>query len=186
MTDVAAQKRDLRAALRGRRKAAAMAKPDAAEALAGIFLHHVRLTAGAVVAGYKAVPPELDPAPLMAVLAARGHPLALPCTGPLGMVLVFRRWQPGDPLVKGALGIEQPLPAAESVLPQVALVPLLGFDRRGYRLGQGGGYYDRTLAAGTMLAIGLAYAAQEVEFLPTEPWDRRLDWIVTEREAIRV
>lgn len=185
MKDTAAEKRALRAALRERRKAAAAADPTAAQALANVFLHHIPLAAGVPVAGYRAVPPELDPAPLMAALAARGHPLALPCTGPLGTALVFRRWQPGDPLVKGALGIEQPLPEAPSVLPSVALVPLLGFDRRGYRLGQGGGYYDRTLAAGTMLAVGLAYAAQEVEVLPVEPWDRRLDWIVTEREAIR-
>lgn len=186
MTDPAAEKRALRRELRARRKAAATADPGAAESLARIFLSHVNLAAGAVVAGYRAVPPELDPAPLMAALAARGHPLALPCAGPLGTVLVFRRWQPGDPLVKSALGIEEPLPEAESILPSVALVPVLGFDRRGYRLGQGGGYYDRTLAAGTMLAVGLAYAAQEVEFLPIEPWDRRLDWIITEREAIRV
>jgi 5-formyltetrahydrofolate cyclo-ligase len=186
MSDPAAEKRALRGRLRERRRLAAAADPDAARALAQVFLAHVGLAAGAVVAGYKAVPPELDPGPLMAALAAQGRPLALPCTGPLGTVLVFRRWQPGDPLVKGALGIGEPLPAAESVLPSVALVPLLGFDRRGYRLGQGGGYYDRTLAAGTMLAIGLAYAAQEVEVLPVEPWDRPLDWIITEREAIRV
>ncbi|WP_119419872.1 5-formyltetrahydrofolate cyclo-ligase [Desertibaculum subflavum] len=185
MNESAATKRALRASLRVRRKAAAAADPAAAERLAQIFLSHLSLAAGAVVAGYSAVPPELDPAPLMTALAAGGHPLALPCTGPLGTVLVFRSWQPGDPLVKGALGIEEPRPEAPSVLPSVALVPLLGFDRRGHRLGQGGGYYDRTLAAGTMLAIGLAYAAQEVEVLPVEPWDRRLDWIVTEREAIR-
>lgn len=186
MTDLAAEKRALRPRLRERRKVAAAADPAAAAELAQIFLSHLDLAAGVVVAGYRAIAPEMDPAPLMTALAARGHPLALPCTGPLGTVLVFRRWQPGDALVKGALGIAEPLPAAESVLPSVALVPLLGFDRRGYRLGQGGGYYDRTLAAGTMLAVGLAYAAQEVEVLPVEPWDRRLDWIITEREAIRV
>ena len=186
MTDIAARKRALRPRLRELRKAAALADTAAATRLAENFLAHLQLAAGVVVAGYRAVPPELDPAPLMAAVAARGHPLALPCTGPLGTVLVFRRWQPGDATVKGALGIQEPLPAAESLLPSVALVPLLGFDRRGYRLGQGGGYYDRTLAAGTMLAVGLAYAAQEVEVVPTEPWDRRLDWIITEREAIRV
>jgi 5-formyltetrahydrofolate cyclo-ligase len=185
MIDSAAEKRALRARLRERRRAAATADPAAATKLAQVFLSHLELAAGVPVAGYRAVPPELDPTPLMAALAAQGHPLALPCTGPRGTVLVFRRWQPGDQLVKGALGIEEPLPAAASVLPSVVLVPLVGFDRRGYRLGQGGGYYDRTLAAGAMLAIGLAYAAQEVEVLPVEPWDRTLDWIVTEREAIR-
>ena len=185
MTAIVAEKRALRANLRERRKAAAVADPVAAARLAEIFLSHLTLAAGAVVAGYRAVPPEMDPAPVMAALAERGHPLALPCTGPLGSVLLFRRWRPGDAMRKGALGIEEPLPAAESLMPAVALVPLLGFDRRGHRLGQGGGYYDRTLAAGTMLAVGLAYAAQEVEVVPTEPWDRRLDWIITEREAIR-
>jgi 5-formyltetrahydrofolate cyclo-ligase len=127
----------------------------------------------------------MDAGPLMAVLAERGHGLALPCTGPLGTALVFRRWRIGDLMVKGALGIEEPSTSAPIVVPSVALVPITGFDRRGYRLGQGGGYYDRTLAAGGMLAVGLAYAVQEVESVPVEPWDWRLDWIITEREAIR-
>ncbi len=186
MSDLAAEKRALRMRLRALRRDAAAALPEAAEALARRFLEHIGLPAGAVVSGYLALGAEMSAGPLLAALAERGHPLALPCTGPLGSALVFRRWRPGDPLIKGALGISEPDPAAEAVTPAVALVPVTGFDRRGYRLGQGGGYYDRTLAAGGMLAIGLAYAVQEVESLPVEPWDQRLDWIVTEREALRL
>jgi len=79
---------------------------------------------------------------------------------------------------------------APEVVPRVVLVPLLAFDRAGYRLGYGGGFYDRTLEAlrakGEVLAVGLGYACQEVAAVPREPTDQRLDWLVTERAVIRV
>ncbi|HEX7008052.1 MAG TPA: 5-formyltetrahydrofolate cyclo-ligase, partial [Alphaproteobacteria bacterium] len=121
--------------------------------------------------------------PLGAAVVARGRPL------------VFRRWRPGQTFVAGSLGEPAPPPDAPEVKPELLLVPLLAFDRRGYRLGYGGGYFDRTIAmlraapdmagVGGVLAVGLAYAAQEVPALPTEGHDQRLDWIVTETEIIR-
>lgn len=133
---------------------------------------------------------ELDPRPLMQALDGRGHGLALPVVAGAGRPLVFRAWTPGDPLRPAAFNTREPSPDKAEVTPRVVLVPLLAFDRAGYRLGYGGGFYDRTLAglraAGTALAVGLAFAGQEVESVPRDVNDRRLDWIVTEAEAIRI
>ncbi len=177
----------LRARLRALRKAAASpaVSPAAALSLRDRFLGAVPLPEGAVVAGYVAAGSEIDPAPLLRALAARGFGLALPCIVEPDLPLVFRRWTPGEPLAPGRLGIPEPPAAAATLRPGVVLVPLLGFDRRGRRLGQGGGFYDRTLAGLDALTVGLAYALQEVDAVPVEPWDRRLDWVVTENEAIR-
>jgi len=98
-----------------------------------------------------------------------------------GTPLSVRRWRPGDALERGPMGTSQPGPAAEALTPDVLLVPLLAFDRRGYRLGYGGGYYDRTLAAlPGAVAIGIGYAAQELDEVPAGPEDARLAAIATE------
>jgi 5-formyltetrahydrofolate cyclo-ligase len=103
--------------------------------------------------------------------------------------LVFHRWHPGARMVAGAFGALIP-EVAEEVVPEVLIVPLLAFDRAGFRLGYGGGFYDRTLeglrARGPVAAIGFAFAAQEVDRVPTEPTDQKLDLIVTERGVIRL
>ncbi len=127
------------------------------------------------IAGYWPVRGEIDPRPL---LQALGRPVALPVTGARGTVLDFRLWRPGDRMAPGPFGIPEPTgPTAE---PDVLLVPLLAFDARGNRLGYGGGYYDRTIAATGALAIGAAHAAQEVAAVPVGPDDRRLAGILTE------
>ncbi|MFO0995484.1 MAG: 5-formyltetrahydrofolate cyclo-ligase [Alphaproteobacteria bacterium] len=143
-----------------------------------------------VVSAYWPVGAELDPRPLLEALARRGQRLALPVVQGRGRALLFRRWQWGDPLVRGSLGIPTPAPEAESIRPSVLLVPLLAFDRAGYRLGHGAGYYDMTLAAlradgGPCAAIGLAFSAQEVPSVPHDERDEPLDGIVTERTAMR-
>jgi 5-formyltetrahydrofolate cyclo-ligase len=83
-----------------------------------------------------------------------------------------------------------PLPTAPEIVPQLLLVPLLAFDCAGYRLGYGGGFYDRTIAklraAGEALAVGVTFAALEVPAVPRDDTDQPLDWIVTERAAIRI
>jgi 5-formyltetrahydrofolate cyclo-ligase len=116
--------------------------------------------------------------------------VALPVVTARGLPLGFRRWRPGDVLVSGAFGLLVPGPSAEPVMPQLVLVPLLAFDRQGGRLGYGAGFYDRTLAvlraAGPVIAIGVAYADQEVPAVPVEPHDQPLDWIATEREILAV
>lgn len=146
--------------------------------------------AGAVVSGYWPMRREFDIRPAMARLYEGGFACALPVvTGP-GRALVFRRWRPGDPLVPGPFGTSQPEGGAPEAAPFVVLTPLLAFDRSGRRLGYGGGYYDRTLrdlrARGTVTAIGVAFAGQEIAETPAGPDDERLDWIVTECEAICV
>lgn len=187
--DIAALKSGERAAAKQRRAAARAACPDAGARIAANLLHTVLLPEGAIVSGYHAMGDEADPLPSLLALAAGGHPLCLPVTPKRGLPLSFRLWRPGDALEPGVWGIPAPPASAPQMDPSVLLVPLLAYDRTGYRLGYGGGYYDRTLAVlrekRALLAIGIAYAGQEVESVPREATDQRLDWIVTEQAAIR-
>jgi 5-formyltetrahydrofolate cyclo-ligase len=181
-------------ARRARAVAHAATGPAAAAAVCRLALEQTPLAlppaAGAVVAGTWPVGSELDARPLLAALAARGWRCALPVVADEAGPLRFRAWLPGEPLRAGGYGILEPEPAAPAVVPDVVLVPLLAFDRAGRRLGQGGGWYDRTLAAlraeRPVLAIGLAFAAQERAELPTGGHDQPLDWIVTEKAAYPV
>ena len=181
-------KQALRAVLRARRARAATAGEEAARTLAERFLRAVPLPPGAAVAGYFPIGDEIDVRPLLRRLGAEGRPLALPAVTGIGGPLVFRFWREGDPLTDGPLGTREPPAGAPELRPDVVIVPLLAFDRHGYRLGYGGGYYDRTLAAlrrrGKVLAVGAAFAAQEVPAVPRGRHDAPLDWIVTDREAI--
>lgn len=187
--DIAAVKAVGRAAAKRRREAAHAASPDAGARIAANLLRAISLPERAIVSGYCAMGDEADPLPSLLALAAGGHDLCLPVTPKRGLPLSFRLWRPGDALERGVWDIPVPPAAARDVEPSVLLVPLLAFDRAGYRLGYGGGYYDRTLAMlkekGPVLAIGIAYADQEVESVPREATDQRLDWIVTEDGAIR-
>jgi 5-formyltetrahydrofolate cyclo-ligase len=105
-----------------------------------------------------------------------------------GRPLVFRAWAWGEPLGKGQWGIREPRPDAPEVEPDILLVPLAAFDRVGHRIGYGAGYYDLTLtalrAAKPIVALGLAYAAQEIAAVPATARDARLDLVLTEREVI--
>lgn len=150
------------------------------------------------LSGYWPIGSEVDCRPSLQALHARGCRCALPVVVEKAAPLQFRCWTPETVMRPGRFGAQVPPPEAEHLKPVFLLVPLLAFDRSGGRLGYGGGYYDRSLAqlrseaeaAGRPLplAIGLAYAAQEVPAaaLPLEPTDIRLDWIVTEKETIRV
>jgi 5-formyltetrahydrofolate cyclo-ligase len=142
----------------------------------------------AVVAAYWPLPGELDPRPALERLAARGHRLALPRMQGKTLPLAFHAWDWGQALVRGGFAVMQPDQAAPTAIPDVVLVPLLAFDRRGHRLGYGRGYYDRTLRAvraeGARVAIGLAFALQEVEAVPSGPLDEPLDAVLTERESL--
>lgn len=163
----------------------------AEELLQRRFLDHEGLLpSSAVVAGYWPMRGEIDVRPLLDGLAARGHITALPVVAAPATPLMFRRWKPGDPLAEGAYKTQHPVDSAPEVRPHCLLVPLLAFDRRGYRLGYGGGFYDRTIAGlragGGVVTVGIAYAGQEVDRVPDEPHDEPLDWVVTERDLIRV
>jgi 5-formyltetrahydrofolate cyclo-ligase len=152
--------------------------------LAAHILRDCSPPAGAVVSGVWPLPGEIDLRPLLEELHRRGHAVVLPVTPPRGQPLTFRRWRPGDVLVPERFGTMAP--TGEEAVPDFLLVPLLAFDRRGYRLGYGGGYYDRTLAAlPRRFALGFAFAAQEVEYVPVGPTDIRLDAVATERGIIR-
>ena len=100
----------------------------------------------------------------------------------------MRAFRFGDPLVSGVWGIREPRPEAPEVAPDILLVPLIAFDRRGHRIGYGAGYYDQTInslrAQKSVLAVGLAFAAQEIAQVPSTPRDARLDLVLTEREII--
>lgn len=125
---------------------------------------------------------EIDPTPLRARLPAGA--VALPVATSRDDALIFRLHGPGDGLVPDALGIPSPPDFAPAVLPDVVFTPLLAFDHRGGRLGQGGGHYDRTFAElrgiKPVLVVGLAYSAQALPEIPMEPHDQRLDAILTE------
>ncbi|MDX2009309.1 MAG: 5-formyltetrahydrofolate cyclo-ligase [Myxococcaceae bacterium] len=174
-------KRALRATMKARRAELAEASSDAASAV----LRHVTLRARPrVVSGTMPVGNELDPRPLMRHLASLGTLLSLPRTPPRGQPLTFHAWTPQTRFVRSGFGIEEPAPETALLVPDLVLVPLLAFDRTGARLGYGGGYYDLTLrtlrAQGAVFALGLAYSGQEVPLVPTEPFDERLDAVVTE------
>ncbi len=182
-------KTDLRVTLRSRRRRLAQQHPHAAEAAASL-LPIDALGAFAHFAGYLPLGSEIDARPLMRLLASLGATPALPVVIARNAPLEFRRWDPSAALEPDALGVPAPLRSAAPSHPDLLIVPLLAFDRQGSRLGQGGGYYDRTLAAlrrvRPVFALGLAYAGQELPEVPAEPHDQRLDAILTETEFIEV
>jgi 5-formyltetrahydrofolate cyclo-ligase len=183
--DVVAAKRILRASARATRTSASVAQPDAPASVAG----HVRILAKSmrttgIASGYIPVRCEIDPLPAMCALAALGWTLSLPVVAGVDQPLIFRAWTVGAPTVSAAFGLETPADETE-VVPALLLVPMLAFDQRGHRLGYGGGYYDRTIAAlrargRDVLAVGVAFSAQEVAMLPVGETDMRLDAIATE------
>lgn len=144
---------------------------------------------GSVVSGFLPYRTEIDVLPLMAMLAAQGWKTALPVVMGKGLPLVFRAWALGSETVAGVWNIPVPPETSREVLPDMLLVPMLAFDRAGYRLGYGGGFYDRTLhklrALKPVSAIGVAFAAQEMEAVPRGAHDQPLDWVMTERETIK-
>jgi 5-formyltetrahydrofolate cyclo-ligase len=175
------EKATLRAAALARRDALSEAqRAAAAQAVAGRGLP-VELAPGAVVAGYSPIRSELDPMPLMQKLAAAGARLALPAITVRGQSLKFRAFHLRDRLMPGPLGILEPSPAAAEIVPDIVLVPLAAFDSNGHRIGYGAGHYDRTLAhLRKSIAIGLAFAAQEVAAVPALRHDVALDYVLTE------
>jgi 5-formyltetrahydrofolate cyclo-ligase len=154
---------------------------EAGQRLADVGLGFCQSAPDAVVSGYHPVRGEIDCLPLLAALASQGRTLALPIAREDGL-LDFMTWSPGAELRPGRFNIPCPVGGA-LVEPGVLLIPLLAFDKRGFRLGYGGGCYDRTLtvlrAQGAVAAVGLAYDFQEALALPSEPHDQRLDWVVT-------
>jgi 5-formyltetrahydrofolate cyclo-ligase len=181
-------KAELRRQARARRDALpADMRAAAAQAIAARPFP-VSLATKAIVSGFMPIGNEINPIPLMRNLAPLGAQLALPAIAGRGKPLTMRAFAFGQKLVAGTWGIREPAPEAPEVFPDVLLVPLLAFDRSGYRIGYGAGYYDLTIAAlrarKAITACGLAFAAQEIANVPTTPRDVRLDLVLTEREVI--
>ncbi len=164
------------AAFAARKVAFAAGQGQAAEILADYLAAH----AGRVLSGYIPMRTEIDPLPAM---AAHQGPVGVPVIIGKAQPLRFREWTPGAAMIEGAFRALIPAEGAW-VEPEVLIVPLLAFDAAGYRLGYGGGFYDRTLeglrARGPVLAVGFAFAAQEVAEVPVDATDQRLDAVVTE------
>ncbi|MFM8988617.1 MAG: 5-formyltetrahydrofolate cyclo-ligase [Alphaproteobacteria bacterium] len=186
MQDIAAEKKALRVAARaGRSTLGADAAARAGAATCAALLAALAPAPGVAVSGYWPMGGELDIRGALSGFAARGVRILLPAVVARDQPLAFRRWMPGDVLVPAGFGTSVPDPALPDEPPDIMLVPLLAFDARGFRLGHGGGYYDRTIAAlrasgRPVRAVGVAFACQEVEQVPVEAFDQRLDAVATE------
>jgi 5-formyltetrahydrofolate cyclo-ligase len=176
-------KQALRVRLRALRRRLAAREPGAAEQAARA-LPMDRLPSFTVAAGYHPIGGEMDPGPLLRRLTTAGVQMTLPAATEVGAPLEFRAPIPTEPLRPDALGVLAPSAAAPALRPDLVIAPVLGFDRGGGRLGQGGGCYDRTLAmlrsSGPVFVIGLAFAGQELARVPVETHDQSLDAILTE------
>ena len=184
--DIAYEKKKLRETLLKKRASIPLAATAiASQCVARHFADHPILAFAPSVAGYMAMRSEIDVLPVFDIMARYKKRTALPAVTPQ-KTLLFRRWQRGEPLVRHpTLHVEEPPATHETLIPAIILTPLVAFDALGYRLGYGGGYYDRTMEMlrrfdQPPLFIGVAYSAQEVERVPTEPADQLLDGILTE------
>jgi 5-formyltetrahydrofolate cyclo-ligase len=188
MTDIATEKKEMRLSAIARRDALAReARQDAAEAIAERPFP-LKIGVGIVVSGFMPMKSEINPLPLLRKLEDMGARIVLPAIAARGKPLIMRQWRFGEPLAAGVWGIREPKPDAPVIDPDILLVPLLAFDRGGYRVGYGGGYYDMTIGAlrakKKVTAIGIAFAGQEVAKVPRTDRDARLDLVLTEREVI--
>ena len=187
---VTARKQAMREEALARRPALRVATPDAAWRMARNFIAAIPLPPSAVVSAFVAIGEETDPAPLVDLLRKEGHPIVLPRVVRKGEELAFHLYEEGATLDPGVFGLSQPGKDWPEAIPDVLVVPLLAFDARGNRLGYGAGFYDRTLAAlrasRRIVAVGFAFAGQEVPDVPHRDSDEPLDWIVTELGARRI
>lgn len=169
------------------RRLALQARGQGGDAMAATvrLMAALRPYSGKVLAGYWPIRTEADPREAM---KAHDGPVCLPVVVGPDQPLVFRGWD-GGALDLGAFGTRHPPESAPVLRPDVLIVPLVGFDHAGNRLGYGAGHYDRTLEIlrmqGPVTAIGFAYAVQELPAIPPEATDQVLNMIVTDREVIR-
>ncbi len=186
--DIAEVKRQARSAASKRRaEAHALLKDEAGVTMAERGLPKGLGVATGTVSGFIPYKSEITTIPMLDRLQRDGWCTCLPIVIGMEEPLLFRQWTPGEPLVPGAWDIPVPVESAPEVLPDLLLVPMLAFDRKGFRLGYGGGFYDRTLeklrAVKKVVAIGVAYHAQMVEEVPVGLHDAPLDYVMTERET---
>ena len=185
-----AQKKAFRIAAKATRLKAFNNTPKAGLLIAQQIIEQVDIPPNSQVSGFWPLAEELDTLPLLHALHTAGHQVLLPVMQGAGKPLVFATWAPGDTLVAASFNTLEPAADKPRVVPEVMICPLLAFDRKGYRMGYGGGFYDRSIAqiqtSQELLTIGVAFAAQEVESIITGPYDMPLHTIVTEQEVIIV
>lgn len=147
------------------------------------FLGSATPAPGCIVSGFWAIRDEIDCIPLLMRLSDDGYRCALPRVIGRNRPLVFRSWSPGDDLVETTWGIMEPAETAPALVPDIVLVPLLAFDAQGFRLGYGGGFYDRSLEeirrSKPVIAVGIAFDEQKVDAIPHNAYDQPLDWVLT-------
>jgi len=163
------------------------AGPSASDRVAARFMEKFGDLDGKVIAAYSPIKDEIGTLVLMHRASAREARVVLPVVSGAGQPLIFREWTPTTQLTKGAYGAMIPPQECPELIPDIIILPLLAFDLKGYRLGYGGGFYDRTLEAlraeREVLAVGFGFAGQEMRNVPHEATDQKLDAIVTEVEA---
>jgi 5-formyltetrahydrofolate cyclo-ligase len=183
-SDILQQKKALRARIKAWRAGlGAEVQTRAAQAVARQGLDFLKpRQEAAVVSGFAPLPDEFRIWPLLRRLGGEGFRLVLPVMQGKGKPLLFRAWSPGDAMDSGVWGIAEPKADKLALDPDILIVPLLAFDRRGWRLGYGGGFYDRTLkglrARKAVIAVGLGHDEQEVDAVPHLDYDQRLDWVL--------
>jgi 5-formyltetrahydrofolate cyclo-ligase len=187
-TETQSEKTALREAALALRDALPAGERQAAAEIIAAWPFPVTIKPGIVVSGFSPMKTEINPIPLMRKLADDGAQLALPAIAGRGKPLIMRAWTFGAPLKSGQWGIREPGPEAPEIAPDILIVPLACFDRAGHRIGYGAGYYDMTInslrAKKKIIAIGVAFAAQEIPKVPATVRDARLDLVLTEREII--
>jgi 5-formyltetrahydrofolate cyclo-ligase len=188
LTENQSAKAALRKAALALRDALPAAERQAAAEVIASRAFPATIKPGAIVSGFSPMKTEINPIPLLRRLADAGAQLALPAIAGRGKPLIMRAWKFGDPFKAGQWGIREPVPEAPEVAPDILIVPLACFDRAGHRIGYGAGYYDMTIKAlrarKKVIAIGVAFAVQEIPLVPATERDERLDLVLTEREVI--
>lgn len=188
MPSIAAEKRLLRTEA-GKRRDVAAKNGDIGAKLIDMFSQHVDAPSGISISGYYPIGNEANVLPLLNALRDQGFDIALPVVDKPQTPLIFRRWEEATEMRKGVFGIPEPGPDAASIRPDMILAPLLAFDRRGNRLGYGGGFYDISIRSirehQPVYALGVAYAAQEVPAVPCDKNDTALDGVLTEKGVTR-
>jgi 5-formyltetrahydrofolate cyclo-ligase len=181
-------KSELRREALARRDAIAPEQRTAAAETIAARPFPVAVPPGSIVSGFSPMKSEINPVPLMRRLADGGAKLALPVVVGRGQPLIMRAWTFGERLTSGVWGIREPDADAPEVLPDILIVPLAAFDRAGHRIGYGAGYFDMTLhrlrGLKPIVAVGIAFAEQEIAAVPATPRDAGLDLVLTEREVI--
>lgn len=178
------QKKMLREAMKEKRALLFQQHPEAGEKIIPLFFEAFDFSPHLTIGGYWPMGSEFDIRPLLNALINKGFRCALPCITSEGMT--FRLWKPVDSLHPGKFNTFEPSCEAPLMVPDVLLVPLLAFDKDGYRLGYGQGHFDKFLHRHKVVTVGIGFKGQEIERVPRQPHDFSLDYILTESGVLKL